>query len=215
MVAPAKLRLVLEPAAVENAAPDDDALIQALLKGDPRAGGQLYDRLIRVVEWTLLRVIGRRCEDHDDLVQSAFEQVVRTVQKQTYARNCSLTSWAAALTSNLALNQLRARRRDRRFLVEGDPAPRARAGVDVEAQVIARRRLQLARLEFARMNPQRAQAVILHDVNGLPLPELAAALGVTLAAAQSRLSRGRREISARIERFESGTNLLADEEIPQ
>jgi RNA polymerase sigma-70 factor (ECF subfamily) len=149
------------------------------------------------------------------LVQSAFEQVVRTLQRGTYSRNCSLTSWASAIASNVALNELRARRRDRQYFVEVDPTPRARAGGDVEAQVIARRRLQLARLELSKMNPQRAQAVILHDVNGLPIEEMAAALGVTVAAAQSRLSRGRREISARVEGFENDCNpALESKETP-
>ncbi len=206
MAVHAKLRLLSEPPTPAVPSPQsDDELIQALLRGDPEAGEQLYDRLIRVVEWTLLRVVGQRLEEHDDLVQSAFEQVVRTVQRGSFERNCSLTSWASAITSNLALKALRARRRDRHYLVATEPHHAAQAGIDVEAQVLARRRLELARQHLANMNPQRAQAVILHDVNGLPLVEVAASMGVSMAAAQSRLSRGRREISAHINRFENDT----------
>jgi len=212
MSAEAKLRLlpaVPKTGTVECSQPSDGDLIRALVDGDPDAGEQLYDRLVRVVDWTLMRVIGERCEEHDDLVQSAFEQVVRTILRGSFSKDCSLTSWASAIASNLALNALRSRRRDRRFLVAVETPPSAKAPTDVEAQVIARRRLQLARAELMSMNPQRAQAVILHDVNGLALDEMAAALGVSIAAAQSRLSRGRREISARIARFEG--DLQAEE----
>jgi len=214
MTAEAKHRLVAGDDHTRGAASraSDDDLIEALLSGDPSAGGQLYDRLIRIVDWTLMRVIGKRCQEHDDLVQSAFEQVVRTIQRGSYSRNCALTSWASAITSNLALNALRAQRRDRRFLVSAEATTTAKAATDVEAQVIARRRLQLARAELSEMNPQRAQAVILHDVNGMALQEMAAALGVSVAAAQSRLSRGRREISARISRSENDPQL--EEEQP-
>jgi len=48
------------------------------------------------------------------------------------------------------------------------------------------------------MNPERAQVLLLHEVNGLELAEIAAALGISVMAAQSRLSRGRRELRARL-----------------
>ncbi len=211
----AKLRLVREPPApVEPAALPltDEQLIAGLLDGDPRAGEQLYDHLIRVVDWTLLRVVGRRDEEHDDLVQSVFEQVVKTIQNGRYSRACSLTSWASAIASNLALNSLRQRKRDQYLLLAADTARLDRAATDVEAQVMARRRLQLARTELANMDPGRAQALILHDVNGMPLVEMAAALGVTVAAIQSRLSRGRRELCERMARVDAEVpNTVANE----
>jgi DNA-directed RNA polymerase specialized sigma24 family protein len=54
------------------------------------------------------------------------------------------------------------------------------------------------------MSPDRAQAVVLHDVNGMDLRELATVLGITVAAAQSRLSRGRAELSRRMPDLEWG-----------
>lgn len=202
----AKLRLLREPPAPVELADrprTDEQLIAGLLGGDPRAGEQLYDHLIRVVDWTLLRVVGRRSEEHDDLVQSVFEQVVKTIQTGRYSRACSLTSWASAIASNVGLNSLRQRKRDQHLLAAADAVRFDRSGTDVEAQVIARRRLQMARAELANMDPGRAQALILHDVNGVALNEMAAALDISVAAAQSRLSRGRRELSARMARFDA------------
>jgi RNA polymerase sigma-70 factor, ECF subfamily len=54
------------------------------------------------------------------------------------------------------------------------------------------------RAELARMNPARAQVLVLHEVNGMDLAEIAAVLGISVTAAQSRLSRGRRELMSRL-----------------
>ena len=49
------------------------------------------------------------------------------------------------------------------------------------------------------MNPQRAEALVLHDVLGHDLAEVSALLGVSIAAAQSRLVRGRSELKQRLD----------------
>jgi RNA polymerase sigma-70 factor (ECF subfamily) len=177
----------------------DLELLNALAEQDPRAGVALYDRLIRVVEWTILRVVGQRGPEHDDLVQSAFEQIVISLHRRRYARECSLTSWASAISCHIALNSLRARRRQR-WLWSGsrpelEPSPRP----DLESQLAARQALERIRKELARMNRARAEVLVLHEVNGLELAEIARVLGISVAAAQSRLTRGRRELLQRLE----------------
>lgn len=177
----------------------DRQLSSALAAGDPRAGLVLYDRLIRVVEWTILRVTGRRSSEHDDLVQTAFEQIVVTLNQQRYAHRCSLTSWASAVSCNVALNALRTGRRQRALRADhateqGEPHD----PTDLESQLAARQALEHVRAELARMNPGRAQVLVLHEVNGMDLSEIAAALGISVMAAQSRLSRGRRELTSRL-----------------
>jgi len=182
----------------------DRELLTALEAGDPRAGLLLYDRLIRIVEWTVLRIMGQRTSEHEDLVQMAFEQIVMTLHRQRYAYRCSLTSWASAVSTHVALNALRSQRRRRASIAERDDAPaEPRDASDLESQLAARQELERVRRELARMNPDRARALVLHEVNGLELAEIACVLGISVVAAQSRLSRGRRELMARLT-FESG-----------
>jgi RNA polymerase sigma-70 factor (ECF subfamily) len=176
----------------------DQELLRALEAADPRAGHALYDRLIRVVEWTLLRVVGRRGPDHEDLVQAAFEQIVLTLYQRRYARDCSLSSWASAISCHIGLNALRAQRRQRALHGAGAEAePRSRT--DLESQLAARQALERIRVQLSEMNPERAEVLVLHEINGLELAEIAAALRISVAAAQSRLSRGRRELLERLE----------------
>lgn len=177
----------------------DRELLEALAAGDPRAGLVLYDRLIRIVEWTLSRIIGQRSAEHEDLVQAAFEQIVVTLHGQRYSQRCSLTSWASAVSCHVALNALRSRRRQRAMCAEGVEGAREPHDLrSVENQVAARRELERVRRELGLMNAGRAEVLILHEVNGLELSEIAAVLRISVAAAQSRLSRGRRELLERL-----------------
>jgi RNA polymerase sigma-70 factor (ECF subfamily) len=174
-------------------------LLSALAANDPRAGVLLYDRLIRVVEWTILRIMGERCGEHEDLVQTCFEQIVMTLHEQRYAQRCSLTSWASAVSCHVALNALRTERQRRARLRERDAqAPEPQDRNDLENQLAARQALARVRNELARMNPARAEALVLFEVNGLELAEIAKVLGISVMAAQSRLSRGRRELMERL-----------------
>lgn len=182
---------------------EDEALIDAIERGDPHLGGEIYERLIRVVDSTLYRIVGPGDRDHDDLVQTAFEQIVTTIAKKKYARACSLTSWAAAVTTNIALNTLRSRISERKVFdarapVDGE-ADRIRGGADVERQVAARERLELIRRHLATMNPDRTETLLLHDFFGKELSEIAVLTGASVAAAQSRLVRARHELFLKLE----------------
>jgi RNA polymerase sigma-70 factor, ECF subfamily len=191
---------------------EDEALIDAIERGDPHLGGEIYERLIRVVDSTLYRIVGPGDRDHDDLVQAAFEQIVTTIAKKKYARACSLTSWAAAVTCNIALNALRSRVSERKVfdarMSVADEADRIRGGSDVERQVAARERLEKIRRHLSQMNSDRAETLLLHDFFGKELSEIAVLTGASVAAAQSRLVRARHELFEKLEQ----DGLLGDEQ---
>jgi RNA polymerase sigma-70 factor (ECF subfamily) len=184
--------------------PADDAFIDAFERGEPAACEELYDRLIGTVEGTLRRILGRRDRHYDDLVQSSFEQIVRTLTAGRFARACSLKTWAASVTSHMAFNELRRRTRER--LVIGPslepseehalPSP----ALNVEDTETIRQVLARIRWHLADMNEKRASTIFLHDVLGHDLAEIAVLEGVSVPAAQSRLFRGRKELQGRLAR---------------
>jgi RNA polymerase sigma-70 factor (ECF subfamily) len=196
------LRVVSGAGAAQAPATTDEQLIEAVQRGDDRVSAELYDRLLPVVDHTLYRVFGRREPDHDDLIQAAFEQIVMTLSRQSYARACSLKTWASTVASHVGLNALRSRRRERRVVDRGieleDQLTNSFA--DVEGEVSAREQLERVRYELSCMSPRRAHAVFLHDVLGHELAEIALITGVSVAASQSRLVRGRRELYRRLEK---------------
>jgi RNA polymerase sigma-70 factor (ECF subfamily) len=198
------LRAVPSPPASTPPAPSsDDALIDAVVAGDSRVAGQLYNRLVGIVDRTLYRVFGRREPDHDDLVQATFEQIVLTLTKRRYARACSLSSWASTVASHVALNALRARRRERRVISWGEdmdnPVRTPRTRTDVEHEAGLRQEIDRVRCHLATMSPDKATTLLLYDVLGHDLSEIAVLTGVSVAAAQSRLVRGRKELLEKLE----------------
>jgi RNA polymerase sigma-70 factor, ECF subfamily len=199
---PGRHSLRLVPGNQENLArgPTDEELIEAVQGGDPRVAGELYGRLVGVVDHTLYRVFGRREIDHDDLVQTVFEQIVVTLSRRSYARACSLKTWASSIASHVGFNALRSRRRER-GVIDRDATIEAAltaARSDVEGVASARRELDRVRRQLLGMRPAQAQTVFLHDVLGHELAEIALMMGVSVAAAQSRLVRGRRELYRRL-----------------
>jgi DNA-directed RNA polymerase specialized sigma24 family protein len=147
----------------------DEALVTAVARGDSRASSGLYDRLADVVDDTLFRVFGRREPDHDDLVQATFERIVAALSRHAFARACNLSSLACRIATRVGLDALRARRPD----------------------------VDRVRRDLASMSPENAEAVLLHDLCGYELAEIAQLTGASASDVQSRLARGRRELQSK------------------
>jgi RNA polymerase sigma-70 factor, ECF subfamily len=179
------------------------ALVRAVRRREPRAGERLYDELIDAIDRAIARTLGRGQAEHDDLVQATFEQVVVTLTDGTFLHECSLKSWAVSIASHLALNAIRSRSRERAIFDKGgtiDNRPSATATSCTERLVDTKRTLAQMRHELGAMNESRARALILFHIFEYDLKQVAGALGISVAAAQSRIVRGRRELLARMER---------------
>jgi RNA polymerase sigma-70 factor (ECF subfamily) len=177
----------------------DAELVAAVITGDAAVAGELHDHLVAVVNQTLYRVLGRRESDHDDLIQATFEQVVRSLVRRNFAGGCSLRTWAARIATHVALNALRSRTRERRRVDHGE-SDRVESAPDSRVHPASRPELGLVRQVLAAMSRDKAEVLVLHDAHGYTLAEIAEMLEVSVAAAQSRLVRGRDEFRSRYER---------------
>lgn len=139
----------------------------------------------------ILRVFGRREQDHRDVLQSAFVELVRSLG--SYRGDCSLACWAARIAAHVSFNVLRSRKRSRAVFSpdSAGPEPAARW---VDPSIGARVRAALAELPA-----DKAEIVLLFDLLGHDIAEIAAMLGLTEAAAQSRLVRARRSRRERLD----------------
>jgi RNA polymerase sigma-70 factor (ECF subfamily) len=147
-------------------------------------------------------VFGRREPDHDDLVQAALEQIILTLSARRFAGACSLNTWASTIAANVGLSALRARRRERRLFARGHELGSADVSIsdtgDPEHDLSIRDQIERARMHLVAMNAAKAKTLFLHDVLGHELAEIAVLTGASIAAAQSRLVRARRELRERL-----------------
>jgi RNA polymerase sigma-70 factor (ECF subfamily) len=176
----------------------DGDLCQALADGEAWAADAVYDRVEDVVDAVLFRLLGAGDIDRDDLTQQAMEGVITTIVSGRFARGCSLRSWAALITQHLAIDTMRARARERNLFDRNVPhyaLELVASGTQTpERAAETRRRVERLLGALTAVNRQRAEAVVLHDMLEHDLAEIARLTGVSVAAAQSRLVRGRREI---------------------
>src|SRR4051812_38577079 len=104
---PVHLRAVrnsgIAPRPSSGAPPSEGELFDGIRRGDERIAVELYHRLLPAIEGSLIRVLGRREADHEDLVQMAFEQLILTLSRQSYAQACSLKTWASSIAAHIAL----------------------------------------------------------------------------------------------------------------
>jgi RNA polymerase sigma-70 factor (ECF subfamily) len=140
-------------------------------------------------------VLGADDPEHDDVLQSCVERLLAVV-RVTPRRGGSVVQLAAVIARNVAVDARRARSRRARVFVHDDDALTTRETPD-DPESIASARESLGRFGAAlgALRAENASVVYAHDVLGHELAEIAVMLGISVAAAQSRLVRGRGRIA--------------------
>lgn len=186
------------PALPTQPALDDAELLAALRAGDRGAATALHDRARPQVDRTIRRLLGAGDVDHDDVAQQAMIELVSTIGR--YRGECSLDSWTSTITAHAVYKHIRRRRTERRIFgaLDADLLADTRSSSKTSRETISRNLMSRVRVHLDAIDESKAWAFVLHDVCGYDLREIARITGVTVAAAQTRLVRGRREVHERI-----------------
>ncbi len=189
-----KLRLVKGDAGGIDEPLDDVRLVAAVRSGNAGMAGAFYDRTRPVVERTVQRLLGARDSDLDDMVQVAMIELLHSLDR--FRGECSLDTWSSTIAANVVYKQIRRRSLERSiFARELSPEDVARS---THQQPVLRGMVERVMHHLDQMAYERAWTFLLHDVHGYSLDEVAAITGASVAAAQSRLVRGRHELHERI-----------------
>ena len=201
-------RRAFSPTRVER----DERLLAALRDREPTAAERLVttygDRAYRLA----IRIVGS-AHDAEEAVQDAFCNVVRKID--TFRGDSSLGSWIYRIVANAAYQKVRGRahRRDEISLDEVLPIFHEdgrhaghisdwSASVDDPAmQTELRAALDSA---IGELPAHYRAVVVLRDVEGLSMAEVAASLGITIATAKTRAHRARLSLRRRLAMFMSG-----------
>ncbi len=187
----------------------DELIIQSLRAGQPWAAEVLFDRVSYVVERTLRRILQSADADYEDLLQVTLERVIESLVQQRFSGACSLATWASAIAGHVGVDALRSRIRERALFRRAEdvlvPVHAFPQHATLEKQLEARSEIEHLHDILGSMKPEQAHAVVMHDALGHEIAEIAALAGVSVAAAQSRLVRGRKELLRRARaRFKRG-----------
>jgi RNA polymerase sigma-70 factor (ECF subfamily) len=201
------LSIVPAPAAAPERTPkpaiDDDQLLAGLRRGDVGMAEDFYWRVKPVVTRTVRRLLGRLDQDGEDIAQLTMIHLIEAIPR--YRGECPLDAWVSAVSANVIYKHIR-RRSIERSLFDGelDDGRAVASGVVTPFSSATGRTVQardlVARIatHLGVMDPDRVWAYLLHEVCGYSLEEIAHICQISPSAAQSRLSRGRRELHERI-----------------
>jgi len=137
-------------------------------------------------------------DDARDLAQDIFVRLFSSRRQWAVAE--AFVPWLVATSRNLAVDFLR-RRRARTAATEvglDAAAELTGASLDPEAQVTANRRRSLVWQALRRLTHISRETIILRDIQGLSLGEVATTLSIPIGTAKSRTSRARIELAQQV-----------------
>jgi len=140
--------------------------------------------------WRSARRLGVPDSAVDDVVQEVFIVVHR--QLATFEGRSSMKTWLFGILRNLVLRQRRSwARRGREEALEESEVQAGEAGADEQLAESQARRVLHALL--AGLDDDKRAVFVLHEIDEVPMKEIAAALDVNANTAYSRLRLGREE----------------------
>ena len=151
----------------------------------------------------------RSSHDAEDEVQNAFCKAYVHIGK--FQQDSKFSTWLTRIVVNQCLMRLRATKRSKTVYIE-DTAPQPQRPFDPAApqptpeQMLAKAQVSsVLQNEISRIPPLLRNVVLLRDVQQLPMQIVAEKLGISVAAAKSRLLRARLELRQRLERHQGRT----------
>ena len=198
----------MQPAVDPPEAPrnDDVTLLRAYQRGEESA----YERLVLRYHAFVVRHARRYVGDPqsaDDVAQEVFLRLYRCADQFRSGNN--FRGWLATITTRLALNELRTRRRKRwvpRSTLDGEEGLAEWRPGDPDAAegppeaLLRQERIDLVRAAMARLPDRQQLALWLQRFEGWDLEQVGAALELSLPAVKSLLHRAR---AALLEELES------------
>jgi RNA polymerase sigma-70 factor (ECF subfamily) len=147
--------------------------------------------------WRTLRRLGVRESDLPDLSHDFFIVVFRHLSDYDASR--PVRPWLCGIAFRVVSDYRRSARFSRELLGEApelvDPAP------PIDEQIAEQQAREIVMRVLDALDLDRRAVLVMHDIDGHPVPEIAAALGIPVPTAYSRLRLAREDVAAAVKRL--------------
>lgn len=182
----------------------DSTLVALAQRGDNQAFAELIERHTATAKRMAYSVL-RDETNAEDEVQNAFWKAYEHIAQ--FQQDAKFSTWLSRIVVNECLMRLRKERRVRLTYLDDSQDREEMAPLDLPDQALTPESA-LARTEIGGILKEEIRKIptllrdvfILREVQELPMQEVAGKLGITVAAAKSRLLRARQELRLRLDR---------------
>lgn len=190
---------------LQKHATDSSSLVARIKQRDPVAAAEFYDLYARKVDRLVWRTLGGDAS-HDDVVQTAFEQMLKSIGRLKAPE--LLDQWVVSVTLNTVRKEIRSRRRSRIFMISGEAFEAECSGADpAEREIVAR-----VYSVLGLMKDRNRLVFVLRYVEQYTAAEIASYLGCSLATAKRYIVHAKRAFWKRARRDEMLTTVLEEAE---
>jgi RNA polymerase sigma-70 factor (ECF subfamily) len=186
-----------DPSIPADGRPSDESLVAACAAGDGTAQAALFDRFQGPVYRFVSRLVGARCVDLDDLVQTTFLEAMRAAPR--FRRDAAVKTWIFGIAVNVVRHHFRSQLRQRMLsMALLRHPPEARHGPDS----IAERRELVSRLELAvaALPHELRAAFVMCELEEIPGKEVARVLNWRLGTLWRRVHEARKALRKALEK---------------
>jgi RNA polymerase sigma-70 factor (ECF subfamily) len=183
-----------------SAVSSEKQLIEAARQGDAQAFDELIRQNYKMCLTRALWMIRNRSDAEDEVQNACWKAFQRLSQ---FRGEGTFSAWLSRIVENQCLMRIREDRQVR--FLHLDEASESNIRIELVAQMadpedeLGSQQLgNLLRTELSRVPPLLRGVMVLYDVEGLAMPDVAARLGLSIPAAKSRLMRARVEMRARL-----------------
>lgn len=180
----------------------DEMLVKMAQAGDNAAFAELVVRHQNNCSKLAFSIL-RDKSDAEDEVQNACWKAYEHIGQ--FQQDSKFSTWLTRIVVNQCLMRLRQTRRARFFYMDDVPVGDQHATVELpdttmspEAELGQREVASMLKYEISRIPPLLRNVFVLRDVQELPMQDVAERLGISVAAAKSRLLRARLELRQRL-----------------
>ena len=142
----------------------------------------------------------------EDGCQSAYWNAY--VHLDQFRGDAEFSTWLLRITQNQCRMLIRARKHANHISLDHAENDTGKGPLEVrsrqpnpESAFEKRELLNAVRVEIRRLPPLLRDTLLMRDVRELPVEEVARLIRITVSAAKSRLSRARRELRSRMQRY--------------